>query len=117
MEITGKIIRVENTEQITEKFKKRRLIVEYAKNVNYPQTLEFVLSQNNVGLADNINQGDEVRLLFDLKGKEFTDKSGINRVFNTLEVWRIEVLKKSPDFIEASTDNNNTYSDDEPLPF
>jgi hypothetical protein len=118
MELLAKILRVENLEQISEKFKKRRIIVEYAKDIKYPQTLEFTLVQNNVPLADGINPGDEVKLLFDLKGKEFVDKNSITRVFNSLEVWRIEVTKKSPDFVEAPSDNTgNTYSDDEPLPF
>ena len=118
MEIVAKILRLENLEQFSEKFKKRRLIVEYTKNINYPQTLEFLLTQNNVSLADNLNQGDEVKLFFDFKGKEFVDKTGITRVFNSLEVWRIEVTKKSIDFIEAPSNvSSNTYSDDEPLPF
>ena len=118
MEIVAKILRIENLEQISEKFKKRRLIVEHSKNINYPQTLEFILIQNNVFLADSINPGDEVKLLFDLKGKEFVDKNGITRVFNSLEVWRIEVIKKSLDFVEVpSNSSSNTYSDDEPLPF
>lgn len=118
MEIIAKILRIEKLEQYSEKFKKRKLIVEYAKNVNYPQTLEFVLVQNNVGLADNLNQGDEVKLLFDFKGNEFVDKSGITRVFNSLEVWRIEMLKKSLDFAEAITENSvNKYDDNDELPF
>jgi hypothetical protein len=119
MELIAKILRIENLEQVSEKFKKRRLIVEYSKNVNYPQTLEFVLVQNNVALADVLNQGDEVKLLFDLKGREFVDKNGVTRVFNSLEVWRVEVTKKSPDFVEAPSSDatSNTYNDDEPLPF
>lgn len=122
METTGKIIRIENVEQITEKFKKRKLIVEYANNPSYPQTLEFTLIQDNVNLADKLNPGDEVKLLFDLKGREAIDKNSRRMVFNTLEVWRIEVLKKSIDYLESassqSKDNvSNTYSDNEPLPF
>jgi single-strand DNA-binding protein len=119
MEIVAKVLRLENIEQISEKFKKRKLIVrEELKNISYPQTLEFTLIQNNVSIADNLNPGDEVKILFDLKGKEFIDKTGITRVFNSLEVWRIEVVKKSLDFAEIEhTDSSNTYSDDEPLPF
>lgn len=118
MEIVAKILRIENVEQISEKFKKRRVIVDYSKDIKYPQTLEFTLIQNNISLADNLNPGDEVKFMFDLKGKEFLDKSGVKRVFNTLEAWKIEVVKKSIDFTEpASNISENTYSDDDSLPF
>lgn len=118
MEIIGKLLRIEKLEQITEKFKKRRLIIEHSKNENYPQILEFTLTQNNVTLADALNQGDEVKLLFDFKGKEFVDKNSITRVFNTLDVWRVEVVKKSIDFVETPPDNSGiVYNDTEDLPF
>ncbi len=118
MEITGKTLRVESIEQITEKFKKRRLILEYSKNENYPQVLEFTFTQNNVSLLDALNQGDEVKVFFDLKGRESVDKNGTKRVFNSLEAWRIEVVKQSPDFIEKpSSDTENKYSDNDSLPF
>lgn len=119
MEIVVKVLRIEKTEQVSEKFKKRRLIAEYAKNASYPQVLEFTLIQNNVGLADTLNQGDEVNLFFDLKGKEFVDKTGVNRVFNTLEVWRLEVTKQSTDFAASSIsqESEKKYDDNEPLPF
>ena len=118
MEVTGKILRLESIEKITEKFSKRRIIVEYAKNENYPQTLEFTLTQNNVSLANNLNPGDEIKLFFDLKGKEFVDKNGIKRIFNTLEAWKIEVVKQSPDFVSApSTSSVNSDGADDMLPF
>lgn len=117
MEIIAKIIRVENIEQITEKFKKRRLIVEHYKNVNYPQMSEFTLTQNNTSLVEGLNMGDEVKIFFELKGKDFIDKSGIARVFNSLEVWRIEVIKKSIDFIESSKNSSIVYDDNDDLPF
>ena len=118
MDIIAKILRLENVEHITEKFKKRRIIVEYAKNENYPQTIEFALVQNNISLADGLNTGDEIKLMFDLKGRESIDKNGIKRVYNTLEVWRVEMIKKSIDFVETPVeDTENKYSDDQPLPF
>lgn len=117
MELNGKLLRIEPIEQITEKFKKRRLIVEYAKNENYPQVIEFTLTQANVSLADNLNQGDEVKLFFDLKGRE-SILNGVKKVFNTLDIWRIEVVKKSIDFQESnSNDTAPKYNDDDPLPF
>lgn len=119
MEVIGKIIRIENTEQISEKFKKRKLILEYSKNPNYPQVIEFIMIQNNVDLVDKLNSGDEIKVFFDLKGREVNDKSGKRMVFNTLELWRVEMIKKSIDYIEPAqnTEDTTSYNDDEPLPF
>lgn len=118
MEIIAKILRLENIEQISEKFKKRRLIVEHSKNEKYPQILEFTLAQNNIVLADKLNPGDEIKILFELKGREYLDKSGVSKVFNSLDVWRVEVIKKSLDFMpELSDSSDDIYDDNEPLPF
>ena len=117
MEITAKINRIEPTEQVSEKFKKRRVVVEFIPdNQKYPQTLEFTLVQGNVDLANALNAGDSVRVQFDLKGREVTDKNSKKIVFNTLEAYRFDMIKKAVDFVQAP-EPTNTYNDDESLPF
>jgi len=118
MEITGIILRIEKTENVSEKFKKRRIILDYTENIKFPQIIELTLVQNNIDLANKLNQGDEVKVMFNLKGKEAVDKNGIKRVYNTLEVWKIEVIKTSPDFVElpvAITEESD--NDNDVLPF
>ena len=117
MEILGKITRIEKTEQVTEKFKKRRVILECTgQNNKFAQTLEFTLVQGKVDTANALNVGDDVRVQFELKGREVTDKNSKKIVFNTLEAYRFDVVKKAVDFIPAPEPTNN-YNDDEPLPF
>jgi len=122
MDIVVKILRVEPTEQVTEKFQKRKLIVEYAENPTYPQTLEFVAIQKTTAILDGYNQGDEVKIFYNLKGRESLDKSGNGKkyVFNTLEIWKLELVKKSIDFAEkkeSGAEIAKTYDDNEELPF
>lgn len=114
MEITGIILRIEKTETFSEKFKKRKFVLEYTENIKFPQIIEFTLVQNNIDLANKLNQGDEVKVMFNLKGKEALDKNGVKRVYNTLEVWKIEVIKTSLDFVELpvnsiENENNENY--------
>lgn len=116
MEITGKIKRVENTEKVSEKFQKRRVIVEITAG-KYPQVLEFTLVQGNVDAANGINPGDDVRVHFELKGREVTDKHSRVIVFNTLEAFRIDVTKKAIDFAPAPEAVENEVADDTVLPF
>ncbi len=118
MEITGIILRIEKTENVSEKFKKRRLILDYTENIKFPQIIELTLVQSNVDLANKLNQGDEVKVMFNLRGKEAVDKNGIKRVYNTLEVWKIEVIKKSPDFVELPVSvMENADDGNDVLPF
>ena len=37
MEINGKVLLVGKTQQVTEKFKKRDMVIEYAENPTYPE--------------------------------------------------------------------------------
>ena len=34
--------------------------------------------------------GDEIKVYFNLRGREWTDKQGATRYFNSLEAWKIE---------------------------
>lgn len=118
MEITGIILRLEKTEKVSEKFQKRRIILDYTENIKFPQIIELTLIQSNVDLANKLNQGDEVKVMFNLRGKEAVDKNGIKRVYNTLEVWKIEVIKTSPDFVELPvSETENTDNENYVLPF
>jgi hypothetical protein len=92
MELKCKVLRVGQTEVVSDKFKKRELIVEYAENPTYPQTLKFEASQDRCDKLDSVKSGDDINLSFNLKGREWTNKEGVVQVFNTLEVWKVDVI-------------------------
>ena len=92
MEVKCKVLRVGKTEQVSDKFKKRELIVEYAENPTYPQTLKFEASQDKCDKLDSVMPGDEINLSFNLKGREWTNKEGAVQVFNTLDIWKVDVI-------------------------
>jgi len=100
MELKCKVLRVGQTEVVSDKFKKRELIVEYAENPAYPQTLKFEASQDKCDKLDSLKVGDEINLSFNLNGREWTDKTGKVQVFNTLAIWKFEVLTASAPEIE-----------------
>jgi len=100
MELKCKVLRVGQTEVVSDKFKKRELIVEYAENPTYPQTLKFEASQDKCDKLDSLQVGDEINLSFNLNGREWTDKTGKVQVFNTLAILKFEVLTASAPEIE-----------------
>jgi hypothetical protein len=89
MEIKGKVLVVGNTVAVSEKFKKRDLIVEYVENPQYPEQIKFEAVQDKTSLLDSVKVGDEINVHFNLRGRGWTDKTGKTQYSNTLSVWRL----------------------------
>ena len=91
IEATGKIYRIDETQQITERFSKREFIVELADNPKYPQHVMFQCTGDRCEQLDGMNVGDQVRIEFSLRGRLYTSKkTGEEGCFNSLDVWRVE---------------------------
>ncbi len=122
MDIKGKVHEISQVITVSEKFKKRELILEYAENPTYPEYVKFEAVQDKVNLFDNVKVGDQVELFFNLRGRPWTDKTGKTSYFNTLSVWRLTPLGAA----EASSSSAPEYAapvditsapDDDDLPF
>ncbi|MDN5205582.1 DUF3127 domain-containing protein [Fulvivirgaceae bacterium BMA10] len=90
MDIKGKIIEIFETQKVTETFKKREFVVEYAENPQYPEFVKFELIQDKCDLLDQFNAGDEANISFNLKGRKWTDPKGEVKYFNSLQAWRLQ---------------------------
>lgn len=83
-EVEGKLHRVFQTEQKSANFAAREFVLEVPDG-NYPQLIKFQAVQERCGILDNFNEGDQVRVSFDLRGREWNGKYMTN-----LNAWRIE---------------------------
>jgi single-strand DNA-binding protein len=54
--------------------------------------VSFQLVQDKVSLIDSFNVGDEVKVYFNLKGREWTSPQGETKYFNTIDAWKMEKL-------------------------
>jgi hypothetical protein len=90
LEITGKLHAIFDTAQVSERFTKREFVIALADNPKYPQLVQFQLTGERVGQLDGFNVGDEVRLEFSLRGREWKSPRGEVKYFNSLDVWRID---------------------------
>ena len=89
MDITG-TLKIKNSEvQVSEKFKKREFVIT-ENSSQYPQFLQFQLTQDRCGLLDNYKVGDELKVFFNLRGREWKNPQGEVKYFNSLEAWRLE---------------------------
>lgn len=116
MEIKGQVYRVGETQQVTEKFRKREVIIVTEPSSQYPQHIKVQFSQDKCGLADALSQGQEVTFHVNLRGKLYTDKNGNENCITNLEVWKVEggaVATSAP--VSGAPSLSNTTEDD--LPF
>lgn len=95
LEIQGKLHEVYETQQVTEKFRKREFIVELDDN-GYMQYIKFQLNQDRCTLIDNHKKGDEVKVSFNLSGRAYTTKTGETGYITNLVAWRIQPLGSAP---------------------
>ena len=95
MEIRATVIAVGETQQVTEKFKKRDLVVEYAENEKYPEQIKFEANQATCEKLDELRAGDDITVHFNLRGRAWKDKNGVNQYFNTLNVWKFDLHQTS----------------------
>lgn len=122
MDIKGKVHEISQVITVSDKFKKRELILEYAENPSYPEYIKFEAVQDRVALFDSVKVGDHVELSFNLRGRPWTDKTGKTAYFNTLVVWKIntlsgaEVGQSAPEYA-TPVDIASASDDSDDLPF
>src|SRR5439155_2063975 len=81
IETTGKLHTIFETKQVSERFTKREFVVELADNPKYPQTVQFQLTGDRCTQLDEFKVGDEVRIEFSLRGREWRSPSGEVKYF------------------------------------
>ncbi len=87
-EAKGKLIFKGEEQQITERFRKRELVIEIEDGM-YPQQIKFQLTQDRCSLLDEYELNDEINIHFNLRGRAY-QKNGETIYFTNLEAWRIE---------------------------
>lgn len=117
MEIQGKVHEITPVENVTETFRRRVIILEYAENPQYPEYIKLEALQDKVGILDTINVGDHVEASFNLRGRPWTDRNGKTSYFNSLVVWKIKALSAAPqpDYVPPMDISSAPQDDD--LPF
>ncbi len=127
MNIKGKLIEKFDTQQVSDSFRKREFVVEYAENPQYPELLKFELIQSNCEQLDQLEPNSDISVTFNLKGRKWTDRQGKVVYFNSLQAWRVEPAtdtttattqdRTPPPAEEPNWMSENNASDDEDLPF
>ena len=91
-ELTGKLIAKYDTVQKTATFKTREFVVEKTEDLGgrlISSYIKFQAVQDRTSIIDPINIGDEIKVLFNIRGSKW-EKEGKTNYFTNLDAWKIE---------------------------
>lgn len=108
MEIVGKIKKIMDVQNVSDKFRKREFVLSTDLNTPYPQHILFQTTQEKCSILDNLRTNDEVKVFFNIRGREWTNPEGQIKYFVTLEAWRID--KFMPVESASSSTISNNYA-------
>ncbi len=114
-DIEGKLHKIFDIQAKSDSFQTRDIIL-LVQDGNYPQYIKFQLTQDRCGLVERFKPGDEVKISFDLRGREWQGK-----YFTNLNAWRIELVQSQaeapmpPADMAPPPDDSDIPTDD--LPF
>ena len=123
MDITGRIKLITDTQEFgSNGFKKREIVI--TTDDQYPQHIIIEFVQDKTALLDAYQVGQDVKIAFNLRGREWVNPEGVAKYFNSLSGWRIEAAQSSTpppmappqniEQVENNTDSNEAADD---LPF
>src|SRR5688572_4096134 len=92
MEVVGTLKVKFDTQKVSDRFQKREFVLTTEANTPYPQHVSFQVTQDKCSMLDQFREGDELRVQFNLRGREWNGPQGV-KYFNTLEAWRIEKVQ------------------------
>jgi hypothetical protein len=88
MEVKGKIKFIGSTQQVSDKFSKREIVV--STDEQYPQHISIEFNQDKCAILDKYSVGDDVEVGINLKGREWTNPQGETKYFNSIQGWNIK---------------------------
>lgn len=83
-ELTGKVKLLQEPQTFASGFTKREMVVT-VEDGKYPQEINLEFLQDKISLLDNLSEGQDVKVFFDIRGREYN-----GRYFNNLVGWKIE---------------------------
>lgn len=123
--LKGTIYKIEDVVVVSDKFKKRNFIIfeSYTTQNGYEiqNYISLQVTQDKVDELNNFKAKDKVEVSYNLQGRLWTNKEGVEMCFNTLTAWKIEKLVNEN--ISAEPTNNqpesttNSEGEQNDLPF
>lgn len=104
-ETEGIVYKIFDTENKTPSFQAREFVIK--QDGDYPQFIKFQLTQDRCDLIQNFEEGQKIKVHFDLRGREWNEK-----FFTNLNAWRLERIEQTSE-TEDKPDGKDGFN---PLP-
>ena len=91
IEIKGTVKVLNQTEQVTDKFAKREVVVTIDQGSNYPQHISIQANNDKISLLDSVEVGDSVTIVANLNGRESK-----GRYYNSLTIFKLTKEQSLP---------------------
>lgn len=108
MQLNGIIKNIYETEQVSDKFKKRTFVLATYKG-DFENLIALEATQDRVNMLDNVNIGDSVTAHIDVRSREYNGKW-----YTQVQCWKIDTVAKTE---PAKTDYKELSPTDNDLPF
>ncbi|PKQ65082.1 hypothetical protein BZG02_04435 [Labilibaculum filiforme] len=121
-EINGKMIVKEDTQSISDRFKKREFVIEVEneRNSEWNDFIKFQLTQDRCDLLETVSLYEEIKVSFNVRGRKW-EKDGKVNYFSNLEAWRIEKVQAAgspvPEMPEFRAEDVPPAPEEDDLPF
>lgn len=116
MELIGTLKAKFDTQKVSDKFSKREFVLTTEASTPYPQFISMQVTQDKCNLLDQFSEGQELKVQFNLRGREWNSPNGI-KYFNTIDVWRVEAISSSSQSSNPQSSNHAITPDNDDLPF
>lgn len=93
-ETVGTVHKIFETQSKSETFRTREFVIK--QEGQYPQFIKFQLTQDRCDIVESHQEGDKLKVFFDLRGREWNEK-----YFTNLNAWKVE--KVSDEVSEGSS--------------
>ncbi|AWO00968.1 hypothetical protein DLD77_04255 [Chitinophaga alhagiae] len=109
-EITGKLVVKYNTVQRSESFKTREFVIEKTDDINgrvITNYIKFQSVQDRTTIIDRHNEGEMVKVYFNIKGTRWEKDGKVNYITN-LDAWRMESMMQAQPGADRMPDYNTS---------
>lgn len=119
MQLEGTIKLIGVTQQVSDSFKKRDMVL--TTNDQYPQQVLIQFVQDQCTLLNQYKAGEQVAVNINIRGREWVNpKGGEIKYFNTIQGWKIGYAGQHADAIEGAKHEAETWNpnqEDDGLPY
>jgi len=89
--ITGKIAVINETQLVSDRFKKREFVLITDEDTKYPQFRKLEFVQDKCDILDQYQVGQTVDVEFNMNGRKWESPKGV-QYFNCDQAWKISAV-------------------------